>query len=433
MIEKIAILGAGISGLSLGYFLREHGYDCTIYEKENTYGGLCNGFSIDGFTFDTFAHISFDNDPISYQLLEGKTEFLTHPSEALNYDCGRWIKDPVQNNLFALPVEERIRVIKDFVDRKESGSPKDYGQWLKSRYGNYFALHYPYRYTRKYWTVEPEQLEPRWISGRMYEPTLKEVLYGAMSDQTPDVHYSKEARYPKAGGFKSFLKPLAEGQNICYSHEVSMIYPQKKKIVFTNGETVSYDILFSTLPLDFLCSSIADIPADVKAAGQLLDHTSGAMISIALKKPRVSPSLWFYIYDEDILPARVYSPDWKSPANVPERCSALQAEVYFSKYKPLRISLEQLKGKVIEGLLKLDLFSESDILFSDIRYKEYANIMFTKPIYAAKQKVLNYLNDSGIYTAGRFGKWDYLWVGQCIKDAYNTVEAFLKHLKEEKQ
>ena len=44
---KIAIIGSGISGLSLCYFLNEYGYKSTLFEKESKLGGHTNSFTID--------------------------------------------------------------------------------------------------------------------------------------------------------------------------------------------------------------------------------------------------------------------------------------------------------------------------------------------------------------------------------------------------
>ena len=67
-------------------------------------------------------------------------------------------------------------------------------------------------------------------------------------------------------------------------------------------------------------------------AMQLRLHcTCGYQISVGLKTKNIPPYLWWYIYDEDILPARVYSPSLKSPDNVPEGCSSLQMEVYCNR------------------------------------------------------------------------------------------------------
>lgn len=56
------ILGAGISGLGAGYSLAQNGNNPIILEKDETYGGLCGNFTIEGFRFDRFVHFSFTKD-----------------------------------------------------------------------------------------------------------------------------------------------------------------------------------------------------------------------------------------------------------------------------------------------------------------------------------------------------------------------------------
>lgn len=419
-MKNIVILGAGIAGISAAYHLKKAGIESVIYEQDDGYGGLCRSFNVDGFTFDTFAHISFDSNTVEY--LENTTEHYTHAPEALNFDNGRWLRHPVQNNMVDLPVDERVKLIKGFVEKKIGGEAANYAQWLESVYGIQFAHAYPFRYTRKYWTVEPEQLETKWVRGRMYEPDLEEVLRGAMTKDTPGVHYSKEARYPKRGGFQSFISFMAKECNIIYHKRVCSIDSSLKKIGFADGTEVHYDHLISTLPIKEICGFMADVPDRVKNAAEQLDFTSGIMVSIGINRPKVSPALWFYIYDEDIFPARIYSPDWKSPNNVPSNCSALQAEIYYSKYKPLTKSLDEVMEEVIEQLLRLKLFERSEIIVKDVRMKKYANIMFTPDIYHARDEIHSFLSAKQIVCAGRFGEWDYLWAGQSLLSGKRATE-----------
>ena len=71
-----------------------------------------------------------------------------------------------------------------------------------------------------------------WIENRMYRPKLEEVLYGAMSEDTPTVYYASEMRYPKKGGYKSFLKYMADFNNIEFNKEVVKIDNNNKKFIF---------------------------------------------------------------------------------------------------------------------------------------------------------------------------------------------------------
>lgn len=425
-MEKIIVLGSGVAGLSAAHHLVKKGKDVLVLEKENTYGGLCNSFSINGFTFDTFAHISFDNEETTYKMLEGNTSHWIHKPDAMNYYFGKWIKNPVQNNLWGLDVEERIKVITGYVARKKDVVIKNYGEWLKAMYGEYFAIHFPYRYTRKYWTVEPEQLECRWVKNRMYTPSLEEVLRGAMDSDTPIVHYTKEARYPKRGGFKSFLAPMVKNVKVEYEIKIIQIDAKKKSVLLSDGRELCYDGIISTIPLIELCKMIKDVPDTIRDKAEKLNYTSGVMLSMGISQKNVSPTLWFYIYDEDILPSRVYSADIKSPYNVPEGCSGLQAEIYYSRFRPRTVPLEQLKKQIVNQLLKLGLFQEKDIIFADIKEKEYANVMFTPDIYEIRDQIHEYLKIKGIEYAGRWGEWDYLWTGQSFRSGKEAAERLLK-------
>lgn len=414
MKQDIVILGAGPAGISAGYHLKQQGISAEIYEKKDDFGGLCGSFLVGGYRFDHFAHMTFSRDPAVNALLEKKTDYLTHTPEAYNFYRGKWVRNPVQNNLIGLDVEERIAVIKGFLERPKVETPRNYREWLQGSYGDYFTDHFPARYTRKYWTVEPEALEPEWARSRMYVPDLTEVLRGAMSEETPNVHYSKEMHYPVEGGFRGFLEPLVKGLDIRYGKRAEQIDFEDKSVVFSDGGRVRFDRLISTLPLSELPHMTRGLPKAVEEAAERLDYTSGYMVSIGLKRNIEFPSVWFYIYDEDILPARIYFSNKKSSNNAPEGCSALQAEVYVSKYRRLELSAEKLKEQVIRQLLKLGLFAMEDIAVTDIRFEKYANIMFTPGIYEARAVVRAYLEAQGVVTAGRFGEWDYLWLEQSL-------------------
>jgi len=426
MSKNTTILGGGIAGLAAGYRLRQNGIDSVIFDKNEAFGGLCRSFSIGGFVFDTFAHVNFSKDSYVMSMLEGKTDYLSHAPEALNYYHGTWVRNPVQTNLIDISVDERVEMIEGFLNRDKNIEVDNYEKWLKMCYGEYFTEHFPAAYTRKYWTVEPKELEAKWVENRMYVPTVKEILRGAMTKDTPNVHYTKEIHYPVKGGYGAFLEPFAEEADIRLQKDMAFLDTDEQYIRFRDGEEVKYDNLISTIPLTHLIANMKNVPEDIKNEAEKLEYTSGLMVSIGLKCENVSPALWFYIYDEDIYPARVYAPNIKSPNNVPNGCCALQAEIYYSKRNPLKKSLEEIKEDTINQLIKMGLFQKKDIMVCDIRQEEYANIMFTPAIYSARNKVKEFLDEKGIFYAGRFGEWDYLWTGQSVVSGTNAADKIME-------
>lgn len=410
----IIILGAGISGLGAGYSFAKTGNNPIILEKDSTYGGLCGNFTIKRFRFDRFVHFSFTKDEeVNKIFAEGSPEIYRHTPNPFNLYHGLWIKHPAQNNLFSLPKEEKERIIADFRCRPNADSltVDNYEQWLRIQYGDYFAEHFPMVYTRKYWMTEAYDLETRWVGSRLYQPSLDEVIQGAQTADTPITYYSKEMRYPVRGGYKQYLAVLAMGQDIRYNEEVIKISPQDKSLLTVSGTKYTYERVISSLPLPMVVNLLTDVPEEVLSASKKLRCTNGFQISIGLKTKDIPPYLWWYIYDEDFLPARVYSPSLKSPDNAPEGYSSLQLEIYCEQNQ---YSKEELVNRSVGRLIELELIKEKDILFVDVRFEKYANVIFDHNIYKSRKTIRNYLNSIGIKTIGRFGEWDYLWSDQSL-------------------
>ncbi len=56
MGKSVCVIGGGIAGLNAGIELLQHGYDVTLFEKNNEVGGLCSGYSVDGYLIDACLH-----------------------------------------------------------------------------------------------------------------------------------------------------------------------------------------------------------------------------------------------------------------------------------------------------------------------------------------------------------------------------------------
>lgn len=420
MCNNIIIIGAGIAGLGASYALRQHGVPSIILEKDSDYGGLCGSFKINGFRFDRFVHLSHTQDEyVKGLFLLSSPELITHIPNPYNIYKRKWIKHPAQNNLFPLDAEEKKLVVNDFLSRpKVQCVIHDYEQWLRLQYGNYFAEHFPMVYTRKYWMKDACELRTEWVGQRLYQPSVEEVIHGSESPETPMTYYAKEMRYPKEGGYKGFLKEFAKDADIRYHAEVSVIDANLHNVHTKGGDIYHYDRLISSMPLPELLKCLNGVPEHVVAASEQLECTSGYRISIGLKTRNIPPYLWWYIYDEDILAARVYSPSLKSPENAPEGCSSLQMEVYCKKGA---YSERELYSGTVEKLFEMGIIKREDVLFTHISFEKYANVIFTEPIYRVRKIVRDYLSSIGIEAIGRFGEWDYLWSDQSLMSGMRVV------------
>jgi len=421
-----AILGAGIAGIAAGYHLSQRGIEHTIFEKNTSWGGLCDNFSIgEEFLFDKFVHLSFTKSEVVKELFHKNTAFYSHKPESSNYYNNLWLKHPVQNNLAPLPVEEKVKIIEDFVAKPSFNNIQNYEEWLLVQFGTYFKEHFSEKYTRKYWSIPSKELTTDWLANRISIPSLETLLKGAFEVQEENFYYAQEMRYPEQGGYKSFLNNMATNVSIKTQKEVALIDPLCKKITFVDGCETHYEKLISSLPLPEIVKIIKDAPKSILEAGEKLLATSGQLVSIGFNRPDVPKYLWFYIYDEDILPARAYSPSLKSPYNVPKGKSSLQFETYFSKKKPKQLSGDGLVNHIIEKGIQMKLWEVNDIAITDYREEKYANVVFDFNRKSNVALILNYLKSVGIISIGRFGEWDYFWSDQSLLSGFkgaNTIE-----------
>src|SRR5260370_37990547 len=124
-----------------------------------------------------------------------------------------------------------------------------------------------------------------WLGPRMYRPSLHEVLMGALSVETPDVHYVTEFRYPSRGGFVSYIRPFAKDADVRLEHQLVRLDPRERRLTFGNGAVVSYEQVVSSIPLPALVPLTHVAPADVCPAARLLACTTAVPLRVALPLP----------------------------------------------------------------------------------------------------------------------------------------------------
>lgn len=113
-----------------------------------------------------------------------------------------------------------------------------------------------------------------------------------------------------------------------------------------------------------------------------------AFISIGYNKKFDFPTNWFYVYNEDILFARVHSSSRKSPDNVPYGCSSLQFEIYYSREISLKLSDTEIKEKTLNSMEKIGIAKREDVQVVDYRHVEFANIIFYKGMKPYREIIL---------------------------------------------
>ncbi len=439
-MSRVAILGSGMAGLGAAYRLNQEGITPVMYEKNAYYGGQTASFRYDGgFIFDIGPHISYTKDTRIQNILAESVDqqFQEVQVNLNNYWRSFRPRHPVQLHLHGLPTELVVKIISEFVEQQRSPDlpARNYAEWLIAGFGRTFAELFPMQYARKYHCTSAENMSTDWLGPRFYRPSLEEVLRGALSSASPNIHYVTDFRYPTEGGFASYLKKFIPLATLKLRHQLVALDPRARRLFFENGTAADYNALVSSIPLPELIPLIRNTPQDVLDACRKLACSTCVLVNLGIDREDLSDAHMTYFYDEDFCFSRISFPHMLSPRNAPAGTGSIQAEVYFSnKYKPLTGSPDDWIGRVVTDLRRSRVLRDEDrILFSNAMLVRYAFVTFDLERADALETVHGYLDDLGISYCGRYGDWAYLWTDESFKSGERAADTALSRLSYAKE
>lgn len=432
-MPEFAILGSGMAGFGAAHALHVEGIRPTLYDMKPHHGGHTASHRFaEGFILDEGPHISFTKNERIKSLFADSVnqEYEEYEARVNNYWKGHWIDHPAQCHLHGLPEDLVVRCISDFADaaHSETAPVANYEEWLRAAFGNTFAETFPLQYTQKYHTTTAANLSTDWVGPRVYRPSMEEVLRGALSPTAANVHYITQFRYPKQGGYVSYLNKFLQQADVRLNHRLAGVNPIAKELRFANGIVAGYDEVISSIPLPVLIPLIAGVPDDVREAASRLACSECVVVSVGVNRPDPHDAHWSYFYDDDVCFTRLSTPHLQSRNNVPEGCACLMAECYFSdKYRPLEQSPEACIAPVVRDLQRVGIIRDaSEVIFSTAMRLKYANIIFDLERAAALDVVHGYLDDIGVRYCGRYGLWAYIWTDQAFLSGEKAAEQALR-------
>jgi protoporphyrinogen oxidase len=426
----VVIIGGGIAGLLVAGMVRDAGLSHVVLEQQDTLGGHCRSFAVEGFTFDYGIHGLYDpkNTFDSHALGLDDVEEADVSVEIAALWRTVVAPHPAYAHLAHLPRAAALRGMLGFLYarmRRTGGRDSNFRDWARSRFGGFLADTLIVPYVEKFWCTDASALTPDWIGERVKVPSVRGMIRGLATRQYRSPHYVRSIRYPARCGFGAYVDALARGVEASTSCEVLALDTGARQVTLRNGGRIEYRHVVSTVPLPDFCRILIDCPADVRDAATVLSATTCTLVSMGFGGAAPRSFHWAYALDRDVAFSRVSLPGNWSASNAPPGYWSVQAEVY-SRGEPPSASL--VGEQVLAGLARYRLRAPDELpVVMDVRAMKYANVVFDGQRQGIVERIRHVAEANGVLLCGRYARWDYSLVPDILADARQAAGRLLEH------
>lgn len=417
------IIGAGLTGLSCAIHLQN---DYLLLEKECEPGGVVRTTVTETrygpFYCDGTGHWLHLRNPamraLVEQLLPG--ELVEHERNAVISLHGVFTPYPFQANTYGLPREIVLDCLLGLLKAKHpedfglpawAGRPANFRESVERLFGEGICRHFMVPYNEKLLGVSLQEISPEYADRFIPQPSLEDVIKGALGFSREALGYNARFVYPREGGIGALPRALADALPIPprYQTSVAKIDSAAKTATLTTGETIAFDHLVNTMPLPRLLEMLAPLPVPVQEAFSRLRATTVHYYDIGVRGKGAAASAhhWTYFPETDYIFYRVGSYSAVHASCTPAGCRSYYVEMS-GGIEELRKNPDALQERVLADLRKAEILAEDDeILFTHLRQIPFAYVIFDEHYVQSRDTILAYLAESNIQTAGRWGGWNY--------------------------
>jgi protoporphyrinogen oxidase len=416
------ILGAGPTGLGAAYRLDQIAFDdYMVLEARDGPGGLASSYrDPHGFTWDVGGHVQFSHYGYYDDVLERALgdAWLWHERESWIWIRGRFVPYPFQLNLHRLDPPDRdaaLQGLEQAASQSRDLSAVTFAEWILATFGRGLAELFMFPYNRKVWGYPLEHLSADWIGDRVARPDLDRIRR-TIAERRDDVSWGPNNlfRFPLEGGTGAIWKAvvtLLPAEKLRFGHRVSRVRLSDRVLILEHGQTLRFDTLVSTLPLDILTTVVEGLSAQAVEAGCRLVHSSVHIIGVGLQGAQpdtLRKKCWMYFPESSSPYYRVTVFSNYSPRNVPpiDDCWSLMAEVCDTPYRP--VDPATLRSSVLAAMERDGLIPPGTRVLSFWQHREEHG--YPTP-FLNRDEVLrtisNELEAHRIFSRGRFGGWLY--------------------------
>lgn len=417
-MDKIAIIGAGISGLSAAQLLSEHA-DITIFEKDSQSGGLIKCIRVEDNLYHIVGGHVFNSK--NKKVLDwfwsffNKEEDFTSTIRNTVINLLNFVKYPIENNIYQLSEDQVKNILKDLlsISKIPSETFENFEEFLLKRFGKTLYELYFKPYNEKIWKQDLNKIPLSWLEGKLPMPTVEDILLNNIFRKEEKEMVHSSFFYPKINGSQFIADRLSEELNIKYNTPISSIrYIADTRSWIIDNE--KFDFIIYTGNIKDLKTKI-DTQLNLKNIFNAISDLEFHGTTSVLCKIDPNPYSWIYLPNKNCDAHRIICTGNFSATNNSQGITT--ATVEFTDHVD--------KNKIVDNL-KLLPFSPQYITH---RYTEYTypiqSVDTRKVIDSFKRK----LESQQFFLLGRFAEWEYYNMDTAIGAAMSLSEKIINLIK----
>lgn len=404
----IAILGAGLTGMSAAIHLKQAGQAYRIFERAPHAGGHATTYVDEGYRFDKTGHLMHLRDAGIRELVMKwvGADSVTVNRKSVIWTHGRYTRYPFQANTYGLPPEVAYECLMGFIkaqSTKGQAAPKNFEEFCVAHFGEGISKHFMIPYNARLWGVHPSEITADWCQRFVPMPKMEDVVAGAVGMNDRELGYNTSFLYPRLGIGELPIAMAKELPEIEYSKAPEFVNTASRELHFAD-EIVTYDALISTAPLKAFCENVQDAPTAVREASARLRCNSLEYLDVAARVPSGTDHHWVYVPEAKYPMYRLGCYSHFSAAMAPEGGSCFYVELA-ERSKP---DLSRVVPEVAAAMVEMGILnSPDDIAFVRSRRIEHAYVVFDHHYFGALEAITPFLKSARIVSAGRYGAWNY--------------------------
>lgn len=408
---KVAIIGAGISGLSTAHFLKDR-YEIKVFEKDSNPGGLIKCRKINGNLFHTCGGHVFNSkrqDVLDWfwTKFNQSDEFVkTDRNSCVFMDKNKTslehsdIPYPIENHMYMFEKDIQTAFYKDLeeIDKVKGKNAQftdydSFGDFLRWRFGQTLYNLYFQPYNEKVWRRELTSIPMSWMEGKLPMPTTEDMRNNNANQIKERSFVHSTFWYEKMNGSQFIADKLAEGLNIQYNTDI-------KSLNYENGKWIVENEIFDKV---IFCGNIKDMIKIVNGVDlskyrdqiETLEYHGTTAVFCEIDS---NPYSWIYQPSRRHESHRIICTGNFSPSN---------NDSHYIKSGRITATIE-----FTDEISKEDILSNLELIPLNPKYLDHKYNKYTYPIQNSKTRILikdikGTLQTSNFFFTGRFADWEY--------------------------